>query len=359
MIDAAARTLDLEYFIFRQDETGQLLADALLRAADRGVRVRLLVDDAETHDADDEARGVERASEHPRPDLQPFTYRGRIPLFRDLDFAFDASRLDYRMHNKLMVVDNAMALVGGRNIGDNISRSTRTRNSATTMSSLPVLSSRTCRGHSTNSGTATSPSRLRHFRAKGPPLGRWTAYRATLDEHRRALKADGIAYARRIATGEPLAGMLSGRLPLVWAHAEVVCDSPDKRRVEHGEMGGNLMHREVAHAARSVQSELLIVTPFFVPGTAGMRLLADLRKRGVRVRVLTNSLESTPELIAQSGYMHYRRPLLEDGVELSEVRAQLGNARGSGETRQMLTTAITRCTPSCSCSTASGCTWAR
>jgi putative cardiolipin synthase len=127
--------------------------------------------------------------------------------------------------------------------------------------------------------------------------------------------------------------MLSGRLPLVWAHAEVVCDSPYKGRIEHGELVGGLMHRAVADAARAVQSELLIITPFFVPGPAGMRLLAQLRKRGVRIRVLTNSLESTPELIAQSGYMHYRRPLLEDGVGLSEVRARLGDARGSGETR--------------------------
>jgi putative cardiolipin synthase len=127
--------------------------------------------------------------------------------------------------------------------------------------------------------------------------------------------------------------MLSGRLPLVWAHAEVICDSPYKGRIENGELVGSLISRAVADAARSVQSELLIVTPFFVPGPAGMRLLADLRRRGVRVRVLTNSLESTPEPIAQSGYMHYRRPLLEDGVEISEVRAQLGDARGSGETK--------------------------
>ncbi|MGH8802419.1 MAG: phospholipase D-like domain-containing protein, partial [Casimicrobiaceae bacterium] len=80
-------------------------------------------------------------------------------------------------------------------------------------------------------------------------------------------------------------------------------------------------------------AELLIITPYFVPGADGMRLLAALRRRGVTIRVLTNSLDSTPEPIAQSGYMHYRRALLEDGVELYEVRARLGNARGSGETR--------------------------
>ncbi len=118
MIEAATRTIDLEYFIFRQDDTGQLLTDALLRAADRGVHIRLLVDDADSDDGDEQIAAL---SADPRIQIRiynPFAYRGRVELFRDLEFAFDASRLDYRMHNKLMVVDNAIALVGGRNIGD-------------------------------------------------------------------------------------------------------------------------------------------------------------------------------------------------------------------------------------------------
>jgi cardiolipin synthase C len=333
MINDAARTLDLEYFIFRQDETGQLLADALLRAADRGVRVRLLVDDAETHDVDDQLAAL---SAHPNIHIRiynPFAYRGHIPLFRDLEFAFDAMRLDYRMHNKLMVVDNAIALVGGRNIGDQyfqVDPESQFGDDDVFAAGPIVKKLSQSFDEYWNSPIAVPIAALRSDR---PTAAALTAYRAALDEHRRALKADGIEYARRIATGEPLAGMLSGRLPLVWAHAEVICDSPYKGRIEHGELVGSLINRAVADAARSVQSELLIITPFFVPGPAGMRLLADLRRRGVRVRVLTNSLESTPEPIAQSGYMHYRRPLLEDGVEISEVRAQLGDARGSGETK--------------------------
>jgi cardiolipin synthase C len=97
-------------------------------------------------------------------------------------------------------------------------------------------------------------------------------------------------------------------------------------------MVGKLMHRSVAAVAAAVQAELLMVTPYLIPGDSGMKLFEDLRKRGVRVRLLTNSLESTPSLPAYSGYMAYRLPLLEDGVELYEVRALLGNARGSGET---------------------------
>jgi cardiolipin synthase C len=129
--------------------------------------------------------------------------------------------------------------------------------------------------------------------------------------------------------------MLSGRLPLVWAPARVVCDYPDKRNTRKTNMLGLLMQRSVADAAMKVQSELLMVTPYFIPGDDGMQLLADLRRRNVRVRVLTNSLEATPELAAHSGYMHYRQALLENGVELYEIRALLGNARGSGQTPQM------------------------
>ena len=118
MINAAERTLDLQYFIFRADETGKLLAEAVLRAADRGVRVRLLLDDGETAAGDEQMAALDA---HPRVEVRvynPFAYRGSHMFMRALEFSFNSSRLDYRMHNKLMVVDNSLALVGGRNVGD-------------------------------------------------------------------------------------------------------------------------------------------------------------------------------------------------------------------------------------------------
>jgi putative cardiolipin synthase len=97
-------------------------------------------------------------------------------------------------------------------------------------------------------------------------------------------------------------------------------------------MVGMLMHRAVADAASAVHFELLMVTPYLIPGIEGMRLFKDLRQRRVLVRILTNSLESTQVLLAQSAYMHYRMPLLLSGVELYEVRSLLGNTNGSGQT---------------------------
>jgi putative cardiolipin synthase len=332
MIKSAERTLDLEYYIFRQDETGQLLTEAVLRAADRGVRVRVLVDDGDTLEGDQRIAALES---HPQIEIRifnPFVYRGHIELFRAVEFAFTASRLDYRMHNKLLVVDNAIALVGGRNIGDQYFQVDPDSQFGDddVFAAGPVVGqlSKTF-DEFWNSTMAIPVEGLANGEQTGAAL---EAYRKTLEEHRRQLKTDGTDYANRVASGEPLAGMIDGRLPLVWAHAQLVYDSPEKKRVANGEMVGKLMHHSVAEAAAAVQSELLMVTPFLIPGDAGMQMFGDLRKRGVRVRVLTNSLESTPELVAQSGYMHYRVPLLEDGVELFEVRALLGNARGSGET---------------------------
>jgi putative cardiolipin synthase len=332
MINSAEQTLDLQYFIFRQDETGQLLTDALLRAADRGVRVRVLIDDGDTVEGDEQIAAL---GSHPQITIRifnPFAYRGHTELFRAVEFAFNASRLDYRMHNKLLVADNAIALVGGRNIGDQyfqVDPDSQFGDDDVFTAGPVVKQLSNAFDEFWNSASAIPIEGL----ADGNRTdGGLDAYRKSLEEHRRQLKMDGTDYASRVASGEPLAGLLDGRLPLVWAHVQLVYDSPEKKRVASGEMIGKLMHRSVAEAAAAVQSELLMVTPFFIPGADGMQMFKDLRKHGARVRVLTNSLESTPELAAQAGYMRYRKPLLEQGVELYEVRALLGNARGSGET---------------------------
>ena len=118
MINAAERTLDLQYFIFRGDETGLLLTGAVLCAVDRGVRVRVLIDDGEMEPGDEQIMALVAHRSVEIRIFNPFAYRGHSMLLRATEFMFNASRLDYRMHNKLFVVDNAIALIGGRNIGD-------------------------------------------------------------------------------------------------------------------------------------------------------------------------------------------------------------------------------------------------
>lgn len=331
MINAAERTLDLQYFIFRGDETGQLLTGAVLHAADRGVRVRVLIDDGETRAGDEQIAKLEA---HPSVEIRifnPFAYRGHTNLFRAIEFMFNASRLDYRMHNKLLVVDNAIALIGGRNIGDQYFQIDPASQFADddVFAAGPIAQKLSVTFDEFWNSPLSIP-------AEALPGG--ISSHADLKERRaelreQKLKTDGIDYVKRVASGEPFDGMISGSLPLIWAHAQLISDSPDKKKVQSGEMVGRLMHRAVANAALSVKSELLMVTPYLIPGKEGMQLFKDLRQRSVRVRILTSSLESSIVLLAQAGYMHYRVPLLESGVELYEIRSLLGNTRGSGETK--------------------------
>jgi cardiolipin synthase C len=336
LIDAAEKTLDLQYFIFRGDETGRLLTDALLRAADRGVRVRVLVDDGDTVPGDEQIMALDA---HPNVQVRvfnPFAYRGHSTLRRVLEFSLHASRLDYRMHNKLMVVDNAIALVGGRNIGNQYFQmdpdSQFADDDVLAAGPIAVRLSATF-DEFWNSPFAIPAAALnRHQRSAKALTARRKRAAERSEQQLQTLKTDGIDYAARVASGEPYASVLSGRLPLVWAQAEVVSDSPDKKNIESGDRRGRLMARSVLQAARAAQREVLMVTPYFVPAADELALLQDLRQRQVQVRILTNSLESTPDPVAQAAYRQYRKPLLEDGVELYELRALLGNTRGSGQT---------------------------
>lgn len=332
MINAAERTLDLQYFIFRGDETGRLLTDALRRAAGRGVRVRVLIDDGETEAGDEQINALAALPSVEIRIFNPFVYRGHAELLRGIEFVFNASRLDYRMHNKLLVVDNAIALIGGRNIGDGYFQMNPEAQFADddVFAAGPIAQQLSATfDEFWNSALSIPAVALADGKPSHIDSG---ARRETLSEGSQAHKTDGTDYLKRVAIGEPFVGVISGRLPLAWAPAQLIYDSPDKKAVESGAMVGRLMHRAVAKAAIAVQSELLMVTPYLIPGNEGMQLFAGLRQRDVRIRVLTNSLESSTVSLAQSGYMHYRVQLLEDGVELYEIRSLLGNARGSGQT---------------------------
>jgi putative cardiolipin synthase len=335
MIDEAERTLDLQYSIFRGDDTGRLMTGAALRAADRGVRVRILMDDGERITGDDQ---ISPLTAHRSIEIRfynPFAYRGTSHVIRGVEYIFNHSRLDYRMHNKLMVVDNAVALIGGRNIGDQYFQIDSDEQYADNdvFAVGPIVKRLSASFDEFWNHPLSIPKEA--LSASKSSRGALTAHRGlTIDEPAQA-DADGIDLIGRVNSGEPFAGMISGRLPLVWAPAQIISDSPDKKSVSDGSMVGRLMHRPVASATLAAQSEVLMITPYLIPGDEGLELFRDLRRRDVRVRILTNSLISSTIVLAHSGYMSYRVPLLEDGVELFEIRAELGNTRGSGQTAAM------------------------
>ncbi|MGZ3236578.1 MAG: phospholipase D-like domain-containing protein, partial [Burkholderiaceae bacterium] len=231
--------------------------------------------------------------------------------------------------------DNAVALMGGRNIGDQYFQidpdSQFADDDLFTVGPISQQLSATF-DEFWNNGLSIPVDALYSDKRSKEALN---VHRINLHDELTQMKEEGVGYLKRVATGEPFNGIISGRLPLVWAHAELVCDSPDKKKVESGEMVGRLMKREVAKATIAVQSELLMVSPYLVPGKEGMQIFKDLRKRNVRVRIITNSLESQTVLPAQAAYMNYRKAFLEDGIEVYEIRSLLGNTKGSGQTAEI------------------------
>jgi len=149
------------------------------------------------------------------------------------------------------------------------------------------------------------------------------------------LEQAGFHYHEKLATGEPLASILSGRTELVWAEAQIVCDSPNKKDATNGGRAGSLMYQPIAAAVGSVQHELLMITPYLVPSKGELRLLVDRRAHDVRVAILTNSLQSAPEPAAHAGYMHFRPTLVHEGIALYEVRPDPENVKGSGQSNRL------------------------
>jgi putative cardiolipin synthase len=336
MIDAAQRTLDLQYYIFRGDETGRMITDRLRQAADRGVRIRVLVDDGDTVKGDEQILQLATYRSVEVRVFNPLRYRGHWRLLRNLELLLNKSRLDYRMHNKLLVVDNAVALVGGRNIGNQYFQIDPESQFADddVFAAGPVVNQLSATfDEFWNSGLAI-PAETLHRPGRGPTgtLARTDQERDRRERGAQPAKSGHIDYASLLASGDPFTGVVSGKLPLVWAASQLVYDSPHKKEVVAGAAPGRLIADPVIASAREVQSELLLVSPYFVPTDDELQLLNDLRQRSAHVRILTNSLESTPEISAESGYDHYRIPLLNAGAELYETRSLLGNARGSGQT---------------------------
>ncbi len=226
MIDAAEQTLDAQYFIFRGDETGRLLTDALLRAAERGVRVRILIDDGDTIAGDEQL--LELAA-HPGIEIRifnPFAYRGHQIALRAIEFGFDGSRLDYRMHNKLLIADNALALIGGRNIGNHYFQMDPESQFADddVVSAGPIAAQLSATFDEYWKSPLAIPAEALRHRETGIPSADHRV-QAQQRQELLPLQTDGIDYVAKIATGEPYANIISGRLPLVWAQAQLALEN--------------------------------------------------------------------------------------------------------------------------------------
>lgn len=308
---SASQSIDVQYYIWHDDLTGLLLLDELRRAAERGVNIRLLLDDNGIADLD----GIlSELDDQPNIEVRlynPFTTRG----FKQAGYAFDFFRLNRRMHNKSFTVDGLATIGGGRNVGDEYFGTGLQPNYV----DLDLLATGAIVPEISNDFT-------RYWNSKSAyPLGliidRPSDVGGLLS---RALEvasqgSQRAEYEDEIKSSDVVSKLASGKLPLEWTNAVLVSDSPDKTLGLAAE--DELLVGQLGNVMGEIVERLDVISPYFVPGEEGTKHFISLAERGVRVRILTNSMDATDVLPVHAGYAKYRRRLLDAGVELYELRA--------------------------------------
>lgn len=311
MAGLAERTLDLQYYLWADDTSGRMMLGDVLRAADRGVRVRLLLDDIHT---DGEIVTFAQVDAHPNIEVRLFNPFGRRSA-RVADWLLDGARLNHRMHNKAMIADNAVAIAGGRNIGNHYFAIDEVSNfrDLDLLAIGPIVQDLSSMfdlyWNSEWSYPLTAIEGEEHSAHDAVELG------ARLDRWMRVatmpFTLDHDAHAMR-------ARLFTAREKLSWGQGEAVFDSP--ARVDGTDKAVRGVADVLFDTVDGVRRELLIETAYFVPGERGVARLGGLVERGVDVTVLTNSLATNDVLAAHAGYMDYREALLDAGVKLHELR---------------------------------------
>ena len=320
--ETAQRTLDLQYFIVANDATATLLLYRALRAAERGVRVRILVDDVGTRDND---ALLATLAAHPNIEVRaynPFSGRHLWGLSRIPEYLGDSARLNRRMHNKLWIVDNAVAVMGGRNLGDAYFAVNRSSNFADLdifVAGLLVKEISRSFDAFWNSSNAIP---IKTFSAV--PSGPEQLAAIQLQLKARAEKFHDTDYAKALRATDFGRLLRGGQLALVTAPAAILHDLPEKSLPQGTEQPIVSALRSTILAARH---EALLISPYFIPSERGVAGLCSLAEKGVRVRILTNSLASTDVPVVHAGYARYRPRLLACGVELHELRPGAKSAR--------------------------------
>jgi len=319
LIDTARHSVDLQYYVWFGDRTGQLLIARMLAAADRGVKVRLLVDDISTmlHDMGTvELRDALHAAldRHPNIQVRVFNgWRGRSLIERIVEGAGDFTRLNRRMHNKQMIADNRAAIIGGRNIGDAYFGLSEHFN----FHDLDVLGMGPVAREASavfdrywNSGWAgrLAPAPRGATRL---PVPSEAAAQAIAELHSDPRTRAILAGQR---SWEPeLNGLAAALLP---GRGSVKADPPSRDDVTR-----NRMPAAFSALMRSARREVLIVNAYIIPDDAFMSDLRELSARGVAIRILTNSLSSQDVPAVNSHYEGYRSTIVATGAVLHEMRA--------------------------------------
>jgi putative cardiolipin synthase len=315
----AGRSLDLQYYIWHNDPTGRLLAHEAWKAAERGVRVRVLLDDMNTQDEDTDLLAFDA---HPNIEIRVYNpFRNRNGPMRMLELVQRFFSVNHRMHNKAWIADGRVAVLGGRNIGQeyfDASADTNFRDLDVVLFGPKVAQASAIFDAFWNSEAAVPISALskRSKRQLDTAIARARAEARSDSAKRYLQRMDGSATVR---------GYFRGELAPHWSnHIEVASDPPLKWKQD--DRAGWLVNK-LSTQIFGARREALLISPYFVPGdTLTSRLVDLVQRKHAKVGVITNSLAANDVPAVHAGYMAYRGRLLDGGIDLYELRAQ-----GAGE----------------------------
>ena len=316
----AGRSLDLQYYIWKDDLTGRLLAREAHAAAERGVRVRLLLDDLNAQGLDPKWLALDA---HPLIEIRLYNpFRNRGGIRRLVEMVQRVFSINHRMHNKAWIADGRVAIVGGRNIGEEYFAA----DSEVNFRDLDLMLF--------GPAVAQASSIFDRFWNSDAVVPIAALHRMTRRELQEAVAGfeddagleRASPYLQRVMGAPGVIGYYAGVLAPFWTERLVVASDPPRKRVADPD---DWLLAELAPILRDARRSAWLISPYFVPGESGTAALAEMVARGVQVGVATNSLAANDVPAVHSGYMRYRKPLLRSGVRLHELRAAPDPAHGS------------------------------
>ena len=328
LTDHAGRTLEVQYFIWSSDNVGILAAEALLRAADRGVKVRVIVDDL-LMDAPDES--LLALAHHPNIDIRIYNPKSSVgtPVQKKaVNVATDFRGVNQRMHNKVLVIDGKVAITGGRNMADEYFDYDHEYNFRDRDVLLvgPVVNTMSASFEQFWASPLSVPVEQR-FDGVGLMKKHVAVGDAQVQEVYRNLHAYAAApenFAPQVRAAIEATPQTFPRLSAqaVWGKVEFVSDAPGKNDNKFSLGGGGLTTAALARLVETAKETITIQSPYLVASDAAIELFHRALERGVKVRINTNSLASTDNLMAFSGYRSQRKRLLQLGFEITEFQPE-------------------------------------
>ncbi len=332
LIRNAQSSVDLQYYIVHDGISTRILLSELLVAADRGVRVRILLDDTTS---DDLEQTIATLTMHPHIQIRVFNplHLGRSTVVtRTMGRLFNLSQQHRRMHNKLWLVDNCVAIVGGRNLGDEYFDAEPNRN-FTDIDMLSVGPVAAQLGYSFDEYWNSVLSKpIEQFISFKPSSKDLKDLRTRLDASLEETRTQKHALYQQLMSYTTQPRLNNWRKELIWAWNKAMWDAPSKVLASGEPAPHLLLATQLAPELNGVSKELILVSAYMVPGQPGVVYLTRRADAGVSISLLTNSLEATDVPASHGAYAPYRKTLLEHGVQLFELRRQAGD-RSESDTR--------------------------